>query len=221
MEMHSIYLFVHIMLLVFWLGTDVGVFLAAKVSERSDLGTEARVSVLQLGMVLDRLPRTCLTLIFPSGLLLASSSGYVVISDLWMIGVWLVSLVWLAFLWAGFLNPGTPLEERGHKVNGVMNVLLAVGLCALAASSLVWSTPQMPLWLTLKVLLVGLLGVCGVALDMAFLPAATRFQKIAGGDDSDETQAGYGADLVPVYRWVLTIYGLVALAALLGVTKAL
>ena len=53
MLLYSILVFVHVLLFVFWLGTDVGVFLAAKISERSDLGTETRATVLKLGMVLE------------------------------------------------------------------------------------------------------------------------------------------------------------------------
>ena len=51
---YSLMVLVHILLLVFWVGTDVGVFLAAKVSERTDLSIETRSTVLSVCMVLDR-----------------------------------------------------------------------------------------------------------------------------------------------------------------------
>ena len=50
----------------FWVGTDLGVFLAARYSERTELSYETRATVLQLGMVLDRLPRSALAIIIPS-----------------------------------------------------------------------------------------------------------------------------------------------------------
>ena len=74
--MDAFWLYLHILLLVFWVGTDVGVFIAAKWSERSALSIETRQTVLQLGMVLDRLPRSALTLIIPSGCQLAVASGW-------------------------------------------------------------------------------------------------------------------------------------------------
>ena len=49
---YSLLVLVHILLLVFWVGTDVGVFLAAKVSERTDLSIETRSTILSVGMVL-------------------------------------------------------------------------------------------------------------------------------------------------------------------------
>ncbi len=222
MEMQGIWLFLHILLFVFWLGTDLGVFLlAAKISERGDLGVEARATVLQLGMVLDRMPRTCMALIFASGLQLAASGGYVAVDGLWLGLVWLASIGWAAVLWAGFLNPGTPTEALSHKINLAMNAVLAIGLLGLAAATLIWASPALAAWLGLKILMVGLIGVCGVALDLAFAPAAMRFARIAGGETSDEINAQYSVDLVPVYRWVLAIYALTSIAALLGATKAL
>ena len=56
--MEAFWLYLHILLLVFWVGTDVGVFIAAKWSEKTTLSMETRQTVLQLGMVLDRLPRS-------------------------------------------------------------------------------------------------------------------------------------------------------------------
>ena len=50
--MTSLWLYLHILLLVFWVGTDVGVFVAARWSERTSLSIETRQTVLQLGMVL-------------------------------------------------------------------------------------------------------------------------------------------------------------------------
>ena len=72
--MEGVWLYLHILLLVFWVGTDVGVFIAARWSEQTTLSIETRQTVLQLGMVLDRLPRSALTLIIPSGCQLAVST---------------------------------------------------------------------------------------------------------------------------------------------------
>ena len=58
MLMHELLTAIHVLGWVFWLGTDVGVFLAAKKSERrTDLSVESRLAVLELGMILDRAPR--------------------------------------------------------------------------------------------------------------------------------------------------------------------
>ena len=92
--MEGFWLFLHILLLVFWVGTDVGVFIAAKWSERTALSMETRQTVLQLGMVLDRLPRSALTLIIPSGCQLAVSSHWMTLSNAALISMWAHSASW-------------------------------------------------------------------------------------------------------------------------------
>ena len=82
----------HILLLVFWVGTDLGVFLAAKYSERSEFSMESRQVVLMLGMMLDRLPRSALVLIVPSGLMLTQASGLTELSPSSVLGIWVFAV---------------------------------------------------------------------------------------------------------------------------------
>ena len=111
---------------VFWVGTDIGVFIAAKWSEKTSLSIETRQTVLQLGMVLDRLPRSALTLIIPSGCQLAVSSQWMALPDSALLGMWLASGVWLAILWRGFLSTDANVQEQSAKINWVLNLVLAV-----------------------------------------------------------------------------------------------
>lgn len=219
MTAYNVLLFVHILLFVFWLGTDLGVFLAAKRSEQGTLSPETRATVLELGMLLDRLPRSALVLILPTGLQLAAMSGLLVLGGTALAAVWGVALVWLVILWAGFLNPKTPIENRAMIFNFVMNAVLAV--LVIGTGVYLLSATATPTWLALKVLLVGFVFVCGVLLDVMFKPAVETFVAIMTQGPSDELNARYAKELGPVYWAVIGIYVLVLIAAFLGVTKAL
>ena len=114
---YSWWVLLHIFLLVFWLGTDLGVFLAAKMSERADLSAETRGSLMTLGMVLDRLPRTAVILILPSGFMLATKLGLVALPAALLVLIWVAAFAWAAVMWAGFLKPHSSVEALSHKVN--------------------------------------------------------------------------------------------------------
>lgn len=217
MEAHSTLVFIHVLLFVFWLGTDVGVFLAAKISERSDLSVETRSTVLQLGMVLDRLPRSALVLIVPSGLQLAVNIGQLQVSGGVLSIVWAISIVWLAILWAGFLKPHTPTEQRAMLFNFGMNALIA--LVVLVYAVYLFMNDAAVLWLNLKILIVGLVFVAGVALDALFKPAVAAFLEIINEGATPERDDRYAKAIGPVYTAVLTIYALVLVAAYLGISK--
>lgn len=217
MEAHTLLLFAHVLLFVFWLGTDVGVFLAARISEKGELSTETRATVLKLGMVLDRLPRSALTLIMPTGLQLAADAGRLPLGDGVMLTVWAISLVWLAILWTGFLKPETPTEQRAMLFNFAMNALLALAVTGYA----IWllTSTDVQTWLAVKILLVGLIFFTGVALDAMFKPAVDAFVEIVAKGGSPERDDRYSRAISPVYKLVLAIYAFVLVAAYLGVAK--
>lgn len=217
MEAHTVLLFVHVLLFVFWLGTDVGVFLAAKISEKGELSGETRATVLQLGMVLDRLPRSALTLIFPTGMQLAINLGQLDIAPGVGAAVWVVSLAWLGVLWVGFLKPQTPTEQRVMLFNFAMNALLAVAVSGYAIYLLMGD--GIATWLALKILMVGLIFVAGVLLDALFKPAVEAFLEIVSQGGTAERDEKYSRAIAPVYIVVLAIYALVLIAAYLGLAK--
>lgn len=217
MDWHSVAVFFHLLLFVFWLGTDLGVFLAAKISERGELSDETRGTVLGLGMVLDRLPRSALALIVPSGVELACVSGHLETSLTFRLTLWVVAILWLAILWSGFLNPQTKTEERAMLFNFVMNAVLA--LVVSAAGIYLLFVGEVAAWLALKVTVVGLIFVCGVLLDALFKPAVEAFVAITTTGATDDLNARYSKAIGPVYVVVLVIYVFVLIAAWLGVSK--
>lgn len=217
MTEYGFWLLLHIFLLVFWLGTDLGVFLAAKISERSDLSVETRATVLKLGMVLDRLPRSALVLIIPSGIMLAQSLGLLALPVAAIVAAWSVAAVWMIVLWAGFLNPETPIEARAMLFNFIMNAVLAVIVTGAGVAA--FTTGAVPAWLALKVLMVGCVFIAGVVLDVLFKPAVGHFVAIVTEGATDERNAAYARALAPVYWAVIAIYVLVIVATFAGVQK--
>ncbi len=212
---HSWMVLIHILLLVFWLGTDLGVFLAAKMSERSDLSVETRGSLMQLGMVLDRLPRTAVILILPSGFTLANNLGMVQLSSAMLLGIWLLAFAWAALMWMGFLKPQSSIEALSHKVNFFIHVIL-VGVLAYVIMTL-WGSA--PLWLSMKLVAITLVLVCGIALDITFKPAVIAFTDIMANGATPERDAVYSKAIAPVYWWVIGIYIFVLMATYFGVVK--
>lgn len=219
MDSYTFWIFAHVLILVFWLGTDVGVFLAAKLSERGDLSVETRTTVLKLGMVLDRLPRSALTLIFPTGLQLATAMGVLSLPGFALPLIWVISLLWLAILWTGFLNPESELEKKCMLFNFAMNAIAA--LVVLGYAAYLFMATDTPTWLTVKITVTGLVFVTGVMLDVLFKPAVEAFMAIAMEGGSPERDQRYSKAIGPVYNAVLVIYALVLIATFMGIAKPL
>ena len=215
--MEAFWLYLHILLLVFWVGTDVGVFIAAKWSEKTTLSMETRQTVLQLGMVLDRLPRSALTLIIPSGCQLATTSGWLDISGTVLGVLWLSAGIWLAILWRGFLSTDPKVQESSAKINWALNLVMA--LVVSGGGIYLLTQGQTQDWLALKILAVGAIFCAGVLLDLLFKPAVDLFLALAETPDDAALNTAYSRALSPVYITVLAIYAFALTAAGLGVVK--
>ena len=202
MILEQLALVVHVLGWVFWLGTDLGVLLTCRYAERGSLSVETRLTLLEVGMILDRLPRFAVPLVWGSGVVLSEKMGYgflpvsvgLFITALWLVATYLITFTEQnsrAFnfgLWGQTLFYGT--------------VILGMGL---GASSLLYSG-EMPLWLALKWYAYVIVAISALALEKYFLPVIVGFQNLATEGATELSNAQLSTDLRPVYAAVLCIY---------------
>src|SRR5277367_2893867 len=96
---YLILVYVHILLFVYWLGGDLGVFAAAGYVADRKLSLEERFRFLHLLMVCDMGPRTALILMPLFGFEMARILGLIPISPAVTGVIWLFGLAWLAMNW--------------------------------------------------------------------------------------------------------------------------
>ena len=214
MESYLVWGYIHILLFVFWLGADVGVFLSAVYAKKSDLSFETRATIMKLGMIIDFLPRICFALIFPVGLHLAASLGlYDVPSWLFLLG-WGIGIGWIAMVMVIGKNEGKPLAEKLMMVQFGLEGLLGTVYVAIGLWSLFGDGPLQEGWFGLKILLFGFVFYCAMAIDICFRPFIKPFMELAEHGSTVITKAINNTLLA-----VLTMYALIAIVAFLGKVK--
>lgn len=213
------WVFLHILLLVFWLGTDLGVLILARAARRSDLSFPQRAVLVQYAMIIDILPRVCLTLSFAVGLHLAASLGWVSPPPIAFAAAWIVGLLWLALLYAIQKAEGTPRHVFYASANLALQAVLGAGIIGLGISSLLGNGPFPAGWLGAKVLLFGLIFVCSVMIDVEFRPMAPAFARLASEGSTAEIEAVIRRSVDRTVVWVVAIYALLLSIAFLGAVK--
>ena len=73
---HGIVKYIHVLLFVYWLGGDAGVFYSSRFVLNSKLSRDARLTAFKIFVNLDMLPRYCLALMLTVGGVLAEFIGY-------------------------------------------------------------------------------------------------------------------------------------------------
>ena len=196
MAYYPLLVYVHILLMVFWLGTDIGVFVAGLQFMDPKRTLEQRSAVIGLGMIVDRFPRFCFVAIVPVGLQMSYARGLLPMSAGVMSLIWVLSAIWLAAVIAGFFVGGTP---RGRPWRLLEKTFLVGGLIAFTvAAILAWCGQWLiPGWLAGKFFLFGMMCLFSLLLDRSFAPVFAVYGTIAARGSTPPQEAALASAYDP------------------------
>lgn len=216
--MHSFILVLHVLGWVFWLGTDLGVFIAAKFSEKSELSVETRLTVLKVGMILDMLPRVAVPIVFLTGMYLSASLGLNEFVPIY--AAYLFGAIWLASVVTGIATEGGQgkIGSLAMKTQFSINVIVAVIMGGVSLAALAGMI-AMENWLALKWLAYAVIAIAAIVLEVTFKPAIALYGKLGEEGASPELNQALSKSLQPVYKSVLLIYAATLLAGISGIVK--
>lgn len=211
--------FIHILLFVFWLGADVGVFTSAVLAKNPKLSFETRANLLRLGLIVDCFPRTCFALIFPVGLHLADGLGlYPVTGALYAFG-WLLAAFWLTIVFVAFFNEGKPIAHRLNTIQFGLEAALGLLFTVVGLNSLATGAPISDTWFAVKILLFGLAFWAAMAIDLCFRPFFAPFMEIGQQGSTPEREEAVSRAINNTLVAVMSLYIIIAIIAFLGKVK--
>lgn len=211
--------FAHVILFAYWLGADLGVFLAGGVMSRPGLPVPERNRVRALLMDIDLAPRIALLGILPVGFQMALQWGAPLPQPV-VTGVWVAAVAWIVMaLVIHFGHSRAPVAWL-LRIDLFCRVALLAGFSFLAWRQ--WQLPgnTVPDWLILKLVVVAAIVVDGMVLRVYSGQWRLAMARFAAGDVDG------GEHLLRVRRRkaasaALVMWALVALAAFLGAVKPL
>ncbi len=215
--MYDLLVLVHILLLVYWLGTDLGVFYSHFYVLRRDLSPQTRAVAAKIMLALDLSPRVCLVLMLPVGLTLAGWSGLSPLAGPWLVAVWVAGLAWLAMVVTIYRRESTPLGHRLRSVDLVVRATVIVALLATAVSSLAGAGPYRTSWLAWKVVAYAVAVAGGLGIRFALAPFGPAFGELMASGSSDRVETAMAGALARVRPLVFVVWAAVLTAAALGV----
>lgn len=211
--------YLHVLLFVYWLGGDLGVWMTGKQLIRDDIPLEERLRTRQIGVLIDMAPRTCLVLMVPAGFTLASNWGSPLTGST-LIVLWALALAWLWLVWEVHWKKNEPIGKTLQSIDLGLRYVLGTVILAFGAYCLATGGPVADKWLAAKIALYGLIIYNGIVLRKIAGNWNAAFDLIrAGGDKRIEGEKMLKANRRKVEPPVLTIWALVAIMGFLGVTK--
>ena len=215
---YLVLVYVHIVLFVYWLGGDLGVFFSAKYVADRKLSMDERFRFLHLLMNCDMGPRTALLLLLPVGLEMARLIGVIEVSP--AIGgiVWLVSLVWVATNWWMHFNERHAIVPKLRAIDQNLRYVLIVLIAGSAIYSIATGNgPVLATWLQVKLLVYAFAICLGLYLRAEIKQWIVGFGMIRqGGDAADKGNTIIEESLVRSQRAAFLLWFAVGLGRVPG-----
>jgi hypothetical protein len=221
----GILILIHILLLTFWLGGDLGTYYSSKQVARKDLSVDARRISLKIMAFCDMGPRLCMPLFLASGTLLivADPLG----EDLKWAAIPVVLFVagWVGLVLIEHNVVGDkPIKRISLKLDYAVRIAViigcfAAGLLTIFAAESVFGVTTNPGWLGLKVLLYGATVLCGVLIRLSLKPFPEGFKSLILDGSSEAAEKAIGGSMARATPYVYVIWTLVITIAWLGIAK--
>ena len=218
-------LLLHLLLLTYWLGADLGVFYSSRYVLRADLPPASRMVALKIMSWLDVTPRLCLVLFLPSGVTLMALDDYG--RDIFygwpLMAIWVAGLAWLGLVIADHVLPESPLHATVRRLDLAVRFAVVTGLLASAAYALTVAHPfgvdTNPKWLGGKVGLYAIAIACGIAIRFKLRPFGPALGRLMTEGPSPDVERDLRGAIVGSQPFVAGIWLCVLGAAVLGVFK--
>jgi hypothetical protein len=215
---HGLARFLHLLLFVYWLGGDAGVFYSSSFVVNPKLSRDARMTAAKIFLDLDMLPRYCMALMLTVGGILAEVIG--ITHPTWeMVAIVLLGPVWLALVVLVHAKEGSAAGQTLKRVDVWFRWIVIASILASVAHSH-WTGRLAGLeWFSAKLLIFAFLIFCGLMIRRLLPPFIQGFRTLATTGPTPESDRLMIDGLARCRPWVLAIWAGILLSAWLGIVK--
>jgi hypothetical protein len=215
----QVWLYAHVLMFVYWLGTDLGVFTLALALKNSSYSVEQRVLLMKMSLFIDMTPRAAMAFIAPGGLVLAESLGLVSVPN-WLNAVfWVVAAIWFVGEIVAFRNMGKPIMMRIYMGTGTLFIVIFLTCTWYGIQSLRLGQPFTTDWLALKVLLFGQVFLVSSLMALCYAPIEGIFDRMREEGSTPELEARLRTQVNRGSVVTVILFLLLATIAFLGLVK--
>ena len=219
MDAYQIWLYAHVLMFVYWLGADLGVFTLALALKNPAYTVEQRVLLMRMSLFIDLTPRAAMALIAPIGLVLAESLGLVSVPNWLNAIIWVAAVLWIVGEIVAFRNMGKPLMMRIYMGTGSLFVIIFIVCSWYGFQSLRLGEPFMEPWLALKVLLFGQVFLVSSLMAFFYAPIEAIFERMRATGSTPELEARLRSQVNRGAVVTIILFLLLATIAFLGQAK--
>ena len=218
MDLTQLFVIIHLLLFVYWLGGDLGVFYSSGMVINPDLTPSARMTAAKIMINLDLVPRLCMSLMLTVGGILSDLIG--VPHPTWqMVGIILLGPAWLSMVLFIHLNEGKPIGKTVTRVDYWFRWALVIYLLFSTGISFAFGELGDHPWVGGKLVVFAGMVFCGLMIRKFLPPYGAGIHQLMAGSITDEANAAMAQSLNKVRPFVIAIWVGLLIECYLGVVK--
>ncbi len=218
MNLENIWLLIHLMTFVYWVGADLGVFYSARLVVNPNYSFATRLSILNVLSWIDMIPRYMLLLTFPVGLILSYFLDLVPQNKFILFLVFAFFITWIVLVFKIHKAEGTKSGLKMARLDLYLRIVFIIILLVLCVSSFTINFPFKSDWLIIKVLLFTCTILCGIGIRITFKPFVEAFKDLSINGTSDIIEEKMKRSLNHAVPFVLGIWFFSGVAAFIGLS---
>jgi hypothetical protein len=215
---HELTRYLHVVLLVFWLGPEVAILIAGNHAIDTTLTASQRAASARMMTYYEIMPRVCMSLMLTVGGILSEQIG---LEHPWWqaAGIWLLGPVWLVLALAAWLAGSRGARNAAVRLEEILRVVLIVGIPLSVWYSTSTGRLEDAPYVGAKLILFAAILVLGLFARRAFGPFTSGLQQLARDGASPALDATLASSWRRGRVFVLGIWAALLLAALLGIVQ--
>lgn len=211
------FLLIHVLAFVYWLGADLGVLYAAKFGADERLPLQTRQTIGDIMAFADLFPRLSVPIIGATGVTMAFISQALTVDEVWIWFAWLAAILWISSNVLIFMS-----RSKNERISAVMRfdtlwritLLIVIGGVAVASFLGIGTTSSYPL--AAKLLIFALTIALSLTLRGLFRPYRPALKRLMAGGDNAKESAIMNRALILARPAVFAIWLMTVVAATIG-----
>ncbi|MBM3502264.1 MAG: hypothetical protein FJX65_00165 [Alphaproteobacteria bacterium] len=219
MDWQVFWIFIHVALLVYWLGADISVFLTSLRVKNANYSKETRMALVKVLNFVNWFPSGANMFMLPVGLMLADGLGHSPVTGWWLVLVWVAAFAWLRLIWVAGNKRGTPEGKRLSTIDLYLRYALIALLVVVGVMSLATGEPFTAAWLAVKLLLFAYVLCMGLGIRFSFANFGPTFGRIMAQGSTPELEKEITRLTYAVKPWVLLLWGGLVVMGYIGIAQ--
>ena len=215
---YEVALVLHELLLVFWLGPDIGIYIWSTKVANDQLPDEVRVTAAGMMRTIDIFPRVCVSLLLTVGGILTEVVG---LEHEWWQWIAIIALgpIWLTLVLIGYFRANTSVGELVQRLDVYLRWIVIVTVPLSVAYSTSIGRMEGAPWVSAKLLIFAAIVLLGLMSRRHLDAMQAEIKQLAANGASDALNQKLGSSISRARPFIFLIWLGLAVAAWLGIEQ--